>query len=83
MYDRALHAQSFARQFGYDQLYIGNPKANLSFSENLFEGARAWYYNVTGGTKAIFSLPRKTSNIILALASVLGTSWLVGCLVLE
>jgi len=35
----------FARQFGYDQLYIGNPNTGLRF-----EGARAWYYNIAGGT---------------------------------
>ena len=52
----------FARQFGYNQLYVGNPNAGLCFSENLFEGARAWYYNVAGGTKAVFSLPHKTPN---------------------
>ena len=44
----------FARQFGYDQLYVGNPNAQLAFSGNLFEGARAWYYSVSGGTKALF-----------------------------
>jgi len=31
----------FARQFDYDQLYIGNPNPSLCFSENLFEEARA------------------------------------------
>jgi len=31
----------FARQFGYDQLYVGNPNTGLRFSGNLFEGARA------------------------------------------
>ena len=52
----------FARQFGYDQLYIGNPNLCLRFSGNLFEGARAWYYIVAGGTGAIFTLPHKTPN---------------------
>ena len=33
----------FARQFGYDQLYVGNPNAGLCFSGNLFEGSRTWY----------------------------------------
>ena len=27
----------FARQFGYDQLYMGNPNTGLHFSGNLFE----------------------------------------------
>jgi len=47
----------FARQFGYDQLYVGNPNTGLRFSGNLFEGTRAWYFNVVGGTGATFSLP--------------------------
>jgi len=58
----------FARQFGYDQLYIGNPNADLSFSGNLFEGARAWYYSVAGGTKTIFSLPHKMPNCYTSLS---------------
>ena len=58
----------FARQFSYDQLYIGNPNADFSFSGNLFEGARAWYYSVAGGTKAIFSLPHKTPNCYTSLS---------------
>lgn len=28
----------FARQFGYDQLYIGNPNSQLSDEGNLFIG---------------------------------------------
>ena len=31
----------FARQFGYDQLYVGNPKSNLAFMGSLIDGARA------------------------------------------
>ena len=52
----------FAQQFEYNQLYIGNPNLRLRFSGNLFEGARAWYYSVAGGTGAIFTLPHKTPN---------------------
>ena len=58
----------FARQFGYDQLYVSNPNAGFCFSGNLFEGARAWYYSVAGGTKAIFSLPHKTPNCYTSLS---------------
>ena len=50
------------------QLYIGNPNADLSFSGDLFKGARAWYYSVAGGTKAIFSLPHKTPNCYTSLS---------------
>jgi len=39
----------FARKFGYDQLYIGNPNTVLRFSDNLFKGAWAWYYSVLRG----------------------------------
>ena len=52
----------FTRQFGYDQLYVGNLNAGLYFSENLFESSRVWYYSVAGGTRAIFSLPHRTPN---------------------
>ena len=52
----------FARQFGYDQLYVGNPNPNLNFCENLFEGARAWYYSIAGRTGAVFTLSHKTPN---------------------
>ena len=31
----------FARQFGYDQLYVGNLNLHLRVSGNLYEGARA------------------------------------------
>ena len=48
----------FARQFGYDQLYI----EILHFSGNLFEGAQAWYFNVAGGTGARLSLPPRIPN---------------------
>jgi len=57
----------FARQFGYDQLYVGNPNTGLYFSGNLFEGARAWYYSVAGGTRAVFSLPHRTPNYYMSL----------------
>jgi len=52
----------FARQFDYDQLYVGNPNPSPRFSGNLFEGARAWYYSVTEGTRAAFTLSHKTPN---------------------
>ena len=34
----------FARQFGYDQLFVGNPNINLAFMGILIDGARAWRY---------------------------------------
>ena len=32
----------FARQFRFDQLYIGNPNTSLAFMGSLIDGARAW-----------------------------------------
>jgi hypothetical protein len=52
----------FPRQFGYDQLYVGNPSPLLKFMGNPFDGARAWYYFVVGGTGVKFTLPEKTPN---------------------
>ena len=52
----------FARQFEYDQLYVGNSNLGLHFSRNLYEEARVWYFNVVGGTKTRFNLPQKTPN---------------------
>jgi len=52
----------FARQFVYDQFYVDNPNTGLCFSENLFEGTRAWYYSVARGIRVVFSLPHKTLN---------------------
>ncbi|XP_020250822.1 uncharacterized protein LOC109828202 [Asparagus officinalis] len=47
----------FARQFGYDQLYIGNPNKWLINCGGLIDGVRAWFWNVAGCTGARFSLP--------------------------
>ena len=40
----------FARQFGYDQLYVGNPNLNLAFMGSLIDGTRAWRFFTAGGT---------------------------------
>ncbi|XP_020262322.1 uncharacterized protein LOC109838276 [Asparagus officinalis] len=47
----------FARQFGYDQLYVGNPNRWLITCGSLINGVRAWFWNVAGCTGAQFSLP--------------------------
>ena len=53
----------FARQFGYDQMYVGNPNTKLGFKGSLIDGARAWRHFLMGCTKARFILslqdPRK------------------------
>jgi len=55
-------SSQFARQFGYDKIYVGNSNLGLRFSDNLYEGARVWYFNVAGGTEARFNLPQKIPN---------------------
>ena len=47
----------FARQLGYDQLCVGNPNRNLRWKGNLFDAARAWFFNIAGCTGARFSIP--------------------------
>jgi hypothetical protein len=54
----------FARQFGYDQLYVGNPSKILKFAGNLFDGARAWYFFIAGGTGVTFALPERTLKFL-------------------
>ncbi|XP_020242713.1 uncharacterized protein LOC109820928 [Asparagus officinalis] len=47
----------FARQFGYSQLYVGNPNKWLINCGGLIDGVRAWFWNVAGCTETQFSLP--------------------------
>jgi len=42
----------FARQFEYDQLYVGNPNTSLVFMGSLINGARAWKYFIAGYIEA-------------------------------
>jgi len=63
----------FARQFGYDQLYVGNLNTGLHFSGNLFKGAQAWYFHMVGGTEVRFNLPQKVLNFYASLGFVHGT----------
>src|SRR3954465_14593254 len=57
----------FARQFGYDQLYVGNPNSDLTAWGTLLEGARAWFYSVVGGTGITFSLPSLQPKLLCSL----------------
>ena len=57
----------FARQFGYDQLYVGNPNSDLTARGTLLEGARAWFYSVAGGTGVTFSLPSLQPKLLCSL----------------
>ena len=63
----------FARQFGYDQLYIGNPNLRLRFSGNLFEGPRAWYYSVAGEPELSLPFFARLPTFMPVLAFVRGT----------
>ena len=47
----------FARQFGYDQLYVGNPSRCLKVEGGLVDGVRAWLWTMAGCTEARFALP--------------------------
>ncbi|XP_020251034.1 uncharacterized protein LOC109828452, partial [Asparagus officinalis] len=47
----------FARQFGYDQLYVGNPSRSLRVEGGLVDGVRAWLWTMVGCTGAQFALP--------------------------
>src|SRR3954463_13971512 len=57
----------FARQFGYDQLYVGSPNSDLVAQGTLLEGARAWFYSIAGGTGATFSLPSSRPRLLCSL----------------
>src|SRR3954469_5728299 len=57
----------FARQFGYDQLYVGNPNLDLAAQGTLLEGARAWFYSIAGGTGVTFSLPSSQPKLLCSL----------------
>ena len=83
MYVKPYVPSHFARQFGYDQLYVSNPNAGLCFSENLFKGARAWYYRVAEGHELFSACLTKRPIVIPASVSARGTFLLVGCLVLK
>jgi len=50
-------SSQFALQFGYDQLYIGNPNTNLAFLGSLIDGARAWWHFIAGYTEAQLCMP--------------------------
>src|SRR3954463_12512924 len=54
----------FARQFRYDQLYVGNPNSDLATRGTLLEGARAWFYSIAGGTRVTFSLPSSQPKLL-------------------
>jgi len=58
----------FARQFGYDQLYVGNPNRWLAYEGSLIDRARAWLWSSAGCTCATFALPPRDPNLRTTLA---------------
>ena len=68
----------FARQFGYDQLYVGNPSPSLCFSENLLKVLGP---SITARREELeLSSPSLTRRPTLmpVLTFVSGTSWRLG-----
>ncbi|ONK56558.1 uncharacterized protein A4U43_C10F10040 [Asparagus officinalis] len=59
----------FARQFGYDQLYVGNPRQQLRTHGGLMDGLRTWLWTVMGCTGAKFSLPSTERQLNLTFLS--------------
>jgi len=57
----------FARQFGYDQLYVGNPNLDLAFMGSLIDGARAWRFFTASGTGARLRTPLRDPNLLTTL----------------
>src|SRR4051812_31355802 len=57
----------FARQFGYDQFLVGNPRSGLSCTGSLPQAARCWYYSIAGGTRARFILSHEGHTVCMSL----------------
>src|SRR4051812_16338263 len=58
----------FARQLGYDQLCVGNPNKSLRWKGNLFDAARAWFFNIAGCTGARFNIPSERGEPKMAMS---------------
>jgi len=63
----------FARQFRYDQLYVGSPNTSLAFMGSLIDGARAWQFYIAGCTEARLCMPLRTRISRQLWGSVSGT----------
>ncbi|XP_020242540.1 uncharacterized protein LOC109820755 [Asparagus officinalis] len=59
----------FARQFGYDQLYVGNPSRGLKIEGGLIDGVRAWLWTMVGCTGAQFALPSSRRKPLITFLS--------------
>jgi len=57
----------FVRQFGFDQLYIGNPNPRLGYMGSMIDGARAWRYLIAGYTRARFCMPHRILTLLTSL----------------
>jgi len=57
----------FARQFGYDQLYVGNPNLNLAFLGSLIDGVHAWRFFIAGCTGARLRMPLRNPSLLMTM----------------
>lgn len=54
---KAYMPKRFARQFGHNQTYVGNPNPRLAYRGNMLDGTRAWYFTIVGCTLTSYFLP--------------------------
>jgi len=57
----------FTHQFGYDQLYVGNPNSSLAFMGSLIDRAYAGRFYIAGCTEARLYMPLRTPNLLTTL----------------
>ena len=57
----------FARQFGCDQLYVGNPNTSLAFMGSHIDGARTWQFFIADCTEARLCMQLRTPNLLMTL----------------
>lgn len=58
----------FVRQFGYNQLYVGNSNPELQHGGSYFDAGRTWYFNISGCTGTRFWLPARDAMPRLCLS---------------
>lgn len=58
----------FAKKFGYEQLYVGNPCRALEHKGSLVDSVRAWRYFIMAYTDASFRMPTRDASLLTILA---------------
>lgn len=56
-----------ARQFGYDQLLVGNPNQSLDHVGGSLHASWCWYYSIVCCTRARFMLPGESRPVYMSL----------------